>query len=71
MKKLTKGELYHICDSMIGEEEIKRKLRQIFQLNRGRHLRCWECISIAEKLGVEIPETYIHPDLTQYIGVVA
>lgn len=53
-RKLKKEELLHLLvGALFNEEDLLEKVKQIRRFQKNNEIRCFECRSMAKKLGLE------------------
>jgi len=54
--KLTKRELEHICEQVVGWGVVKDKLKEALDYQDKSGIKCWVCEDIAKKLEIARPQ---------------
>ena len=49
LKKLTKAELLHLLDCVIGEDEVLRLFKENRHFQKAHGIKCWDCEAIEKK----------------------
>ena len=53
LERLTKHELLHLVKDMQNEKDVILKIRDSLDYQDKHHMKCWDCESIAKKLGLK------------------
>ena len=51
LKKLTKAELIHLLEDVVGENAVERAWKSTREYQKANGVRCWDCESIEKKIG--------------------